>query len=79
MANVEERKVHRTTVDIDVDALEEAKTVLGTTGYRDTVNGALREVARIAKLRHLADRIRRGEAFAPSPEELAEMRKPRYP
>lgn len=71
--------MHRTTVDIELDAFEEARKILGTKGYRDTVNGALREVARIAKLRQLADRIRRGEAFAPTPEELAEMRKPRYP
>ncbi len=66
--------IHRTTVDIEIDALEEAKAVLGTSGYRDTVNGALREVSRIAKLRRLADRIRNGELLAPSPEELHKMR-----
>jgi len=38
------------------------------------VNAALREVSRIAKLRRLAERIRRGELFAPSPEELYRMR-----
>lgn len=74
MATVEKPKVHRTTVDIDVEALEEAKAVLGTSGYRDTVNGALREVARIAKLRKLADRIRKGEILAPTPDELYRMR-----
>jgi len=79
VATTERQLVHRTTVDIELDAFEEARKILGTKGYRDTVNGALREVARIAKLRQLADRIRRGEAFAPTPEELAEMRKPRYP
>ena len=71
-------EIHRTTIDLDVKALEEAKVILGTTGYRDTVNAALREVARIVKLRRLADRIRAGEAFAPTPEELAEMRRPRH-
>ncbi len=68
-------QLHRTTVDIEVDAFEEARTVLGTTGYRDTVNAAMREVVRIHALRQLADRIRRGELTGfPSPEELDELR-----
>jgi Arc/MetJ family transcription regulator len=71
-------QVHRTTVDIEVDALEEAKAVLGTTGYRDTVNGALREVARIQKLRRLADRIRSGELTTITPEEARAIRQNRY-
>jgi len=71
---IETRSAHRTTIDIDLDALEEAKAVLGTTGYRDTVNTALREVGRIAKLRRLAERIRRGELIAPTPEELEQQR-----
>jgi len=32
MATTEETGVHRTTVDIDVAALEDAKAVFGTTG-----------------------------------------------
>jgi Arc/MetJ family transcription regulator len=36
----------RTTVDVDVDALEAARTELGTKGLSATVNAALREVAR---------------------------------
>ncbi|CAM5444784.1 hypothetical protein SALBM135S_06695 [Streptomyces alboniger] len=32
--------------DVDESALEEAQRVLGTTNRRDTVNAALREVAR---------------------------------
>lgn len=36
----------RTVVDIDKDALEAAKAVLGTSTMVDTVNAALREVAR---------------------------------
>lgn len=76
MATTEETaRVHRTTVDIDLDALEAAKEVLGTVGFRDTVNEALREVMRIAKLRRLAERIRNGEdLLAPSPEELHRLR-----
>ena len=36
----------RTTVDVDVDALEAARVQLGTKGLSATVNAALREVAR---------------------------------
>lgn len=36
----------RTTVDVDEQALEAARTQLGTTGLSATVNAALREVAR---------------------------------
>lgn len=79
VATAEKHAVHRTTIDIDIEAFDEAKALLGTKGYRDTVNGALREVSRIAKLRRAADRIRRGDFLAPTPEELAEMRTPRYP
>ncbi len=74
MATAEKGEIHRTTIDIDVNALEEAKARLGTTGYRDTVDAALREVVRIAKLRRLADRIRRGDDLGfPSPEELEQI------
>jgi Arc/MetJ family transcription regulator len=68
-------ELHRTTVDIEVDAFEEARALLGTTGYRDTVNTAMREVVRLHKLRQLADRIERGELTGfPTPEELHELR-----
>lgn len=36
----------RTTIDVDVDALEAARIQLGTKGLSATVNAALREVAR---------------------------------
>ena len=36
----------RTTVDVDVDALEAARIQLGTKGLSATVNAALREVGR---------------------------------
>jgi hypothetical protein len=47
----------RTVVDIDKDALEAAKAALGTTSMVDTVNAALREVARrrSAALEQMAD------------------------
>lgn len=69
--------LHRTTIDVDVEAYEEARAALGTTGYKDTVNTALREVVRRAGLARAAQRIREGKFCAPTPEELAEMRKPR--
>lgn len=36
----------RTTVDVDIGALEAARLELGTTGVSATVNAALREVGR---------------------------------
>ncbi len=68
---------HRTTIDIDVDALERARELLATRGYKETVNAALREVARRKDLEEVAERIRQGRIPGPTPEELAEMRKPR--
>lgn len=64
-------------MDIDVDAYDHARRVLGTRGYRDTINEALREVTRVSALRHGADLIRRGGLGLVTPGELAELRKPR--
>ena len=69
--------LHRTTIDIEVEAYEEARRLLGTRGYRDTVNGALHEVARIVALRHAADLVRRGGLNVATPEDLEIMRRPR--
>lgn len=66
--------VHRTTVDIDVLALEAARAVLGTRGYRDTINGALHEVERMARLRAGAAAIRDGELDLVGPDELEALR-----
>lgn len=75
MVAKERSSVHRTTVDIDVDAFEAARAQLGTKGYRDTVDAALREVVRFAKLRETADWIRSGPDLGfPTPEELHELR-----
>lgn len=38
--------MRRTTLDIDEDMLVKAREALGTTGVKDTVNEALREVAK---------------------------------
>jgi Arc/MetJ family transcription regulator len=69
--------LHRTTIDVDLEAYEQARALLGTTGFKDTVNAALREVVRREQLKRFADKIRRNEFRAPTPEELEEMRKPR--
>jgi Arc/MetJ family transcription regulator len=68
---------HRTTVDIDVDAYNEARQALGTRGYRDTINEALREVTRVTALRRGADLIRQGGLAVVTPDELTELRKTR--
>lgn len=68
---------HRTTVDIDVDAYNEARRALGTRGYRDTINEALREVTRVAALRRGAELIRTGGLNLVMPDELAKLRKAR--
>jgi Arc/MetJ family transcription regulator len=72
--------IHRTTIDLDLDAVERAKELLGTTTIRDTVDKALREVDRRAALRAFADAIRKGNLGATTPEELAKLRRnPHFP
>lgn len=69
-----ETAVHRTTIDIDVEAYNGARRALGTRGYRDTINEALREVTRVLVLRRGADLIRQGGLDVISPDELTELR-----
>lgn len=68
---------HRTTIEIEVPAFEGAREVLGTRGYKETVNEALRVVSRGEQLRQGAARIRAGDLGLIMPEELAEQRSPR--
>ncbi|MFN2467107.1 MAG: type II toxin-antitoxin system VapB family antitoxin [Gaiellaceae bacterium] len=70
-------RLHRTTIDIDLEAFGEARDALGTTGYKDTVNAALREVVGRKALLEFAEEIRTGTIPGPTPEELAEIRRPR--
>lgn len=70
-------KLHRTTVDIDVEAFERARELLGTRGYRDTIDRALREVDRRAALRRAADAIRQGGLNIVRPEDLPKLRRAR--
>lgn len=65
----------RTTLDLDIAELEQAKRVLGTRTKRETVNRALREVNRMAALRRAADLIRQGGLNIVRPEDLPELRR----
>lgn len=66
---------HRTTIDIEVDAYGRAREVLGTRGYKDTVNAALRAVERAARLRSGAEAIRDQDLDLVTPDELDELRR----
>jgi len=50
----------RTTIELDEQLVEAARTVLGTRGLKETVDRALAEVVRTARRRALADRLRTG-------------------
>ena len=69
--------VQRTTLTLDVEELQRAKETLGTRTARDTVNQALREVNRRARLRRAAALVRLGDLGVVEPHELAELRRPR--
>ena len=68
---------HRTTIEIEVPAFESAREVLGTSGYKETVNEALRAVGRGEQLHRGAALIRAGMLDLVSPAELEEQRRPR--
>lgn len=70
-------KTHRTTIEIEVPAFEGAQKALGTAGYKETVNEALRAVSRSDLLRRGAGAIRAGELGLIEPDGLAELRQPR--
>jgi len=69
--------VHRTTIEIEVPAFERARKILGTAGYKETINEALRVVSRGEQLRRGAALIRSGELDLIQPAELEEQRRPR--
>ncbi len=70
-------RIHRTTIEIEVPAFEEARRVLGTAGYKETVNEALRVVSRGEMLHRGAEAIRSGALDLITPAELAKQRQPR--
>ena len=68
---------HRTTIEIEVPAFEGARKALGTAGYKETVNQALRVVSRGEQLHRGASLIRAGALDLIVPAELEEQRRPR--
>jgi len=70
-------ETHRTTIEIEVSAFEGARRALGTEGYKETVNEALRVVSRSELLHRGAGLIRSGALDLIDPGELAEQRRPR--
>ncbi len=67
----------KTTVEIDVDELEQAQRTLRTRGIKETVNTALREVNRKAALEAAAAYVLTGEIHTPDEETWAGWREPR--
>jgi Arc/MetJ family transcription regulator len=53
----------KTSVDIDMAHLEQARAILGTSTIRETIDAAFREVIRVAAVRGLVDSAE-GGAFA---------------
>ncbi len=74
-------KTHRTTLDLEVGPFERARAILGTRGYKETVNAALREVERHHRLERGAEMIRDGglrRLNVPDPGQLARVRRSRH-
>jgi Arc/MetJ family transcription regulator len=68
---------HKTTVEIDTDELRKAEAILGTSGIKETVNSALREVNRRASLEAAARYVLAGELHLPDEATLSSWRSPR--
>lgn len=68
---------HKTTVEIDTDELRKAEAVLGTSGIKQTVNGALKEVNRRAALEAAAQYVLAGEMHVPDEATWSAWRAPR--
>ena len=68
---------HRTTVDLDLNAVRRAQELLGTGTIRETIDRALREVDRHAALRDGAALIRGGRLNIVRPEDVPRLRKAR--
>jgi Arc/MetJ family transcription regulator len=68
---------HKTTVEIDIEALRRAEAALGTSSIKDTVNGALRDVGRRAALARAAQYVLEGRVGVPDESTLDEWRRPR--
>jgi Arc/MetJ family transcription regulator len=65
--------VRRTTINLDVDLVAEARKVLETGNTTDTVHGALRDVVRRERLKRLGEWDLGGKTL----EDLEELRRSR--
>lgn len=65
---------HRTSIELDKALLDESQRILGTSGIRDTVEAAFREIIRSDRRNRLRERIRTGDGMDTGPEMLAAVR-----
>jgi Arc/MetJ family transcription regulator len=65
--------VRRTSLNLELDLVAEARDVLGTSGTTDTIHRALAEIVRQDRLRRLAEWTFEDV----TPEALEELRRPR--
>lgn len=66
----------KTSVDIDNELLDRARSILGTKSKRETLNQALLEVVNAERRRRLIEWARQGN-LGPNPEWHKKMRAPR--
>jgi len=66
--------MHKTTIEVDLDALDEAERNLNTKGFKQTVNRALEDVNRRAALKRAAERVRAGDFHVPDEKTWAAWR-----
>lgn len=69
-------KRDKTSLVIDREKLEEARTILGTKTIAETVDAALDDVISFAARRRIMERIVREGGVGPSPNELRRLRDP---
>jgi len=67
--------MRRTSIEIDERQLDRARSALGTTGIKDTIDRALDEVIRADLRRHLAERVKSGKGIDRGPDVLEESRR----
>ena len=65
---------HRTSIELDEALLDESRRILGTSGIRETVEAAFREIIRADRRSRLRERIRAGAGMDTGPEMLAATR-----
>jgi Arc/MetJ family transcription regulator len=66
--------MRRTSIDLDESRLARVQRILGTTGVKDTVEGAFDEVLRGDLRSRLARRVQSGEGIERGPGLLRETR-----